>query len=167
MVKKDSDWRIAIEISAYSTSDTEHSFHDRWYPSTVSNFYSKPMDEYEISKFKDYNMGLYETGYTWGTRPGIWSRNTGWRYRHGRQDSKSIVRLFGYSCNPAFARPLPKVDVITCFVVRQQSHHRIGAKLLYQILDSLPKLENTNFELWREFSRTEQQATDMGIFSSP
>jgi hypothetical protein len=154
---KDSDWGVALEISAYSPSDTKHAFNDRYYRAAISEIYSKPIDEYQISRYNDC------LGYTYADKSWVWSNS--WRPNTWKPNPKSILRLFGYSCNPVFTRPLPKVDAVTSFLVRRQSRHRIGAKLLGQVLDCFPKLEYMNFELWREFSRVGQRATDMGIFS--
>jgi len=84
---------------------------------------------------------------------------------HDPPTSMSILRLFGPNIDLRLKRDLPKVDVVTSFLVRRQTRRQLDSQALSQIFMSLPKLENARLELWRKFSKTIQDGDDIGYKS--
>jgi hypothetical protein len=61
---------------------------------------------------------------------------------------------------------LPKVHVVTSFVIRRQCRRRFAPSTLWLLLEKLPRLECVVYEPWRLWYGVEQEMYDEGRQSS-
>ena len=139
------DEGMTLEISAHSTSDFQHAFKDHYFETDA---YPESIDEYESSEFHDPSHG-WDNGRRFA-KPGI----------------ECIYRILGRErMLPTFhVGHIPDVNFVTSFLVRRQTRRQFRAEAVFQILNSLPRLEHINYEPWRDLSKSFQRNIDWGMF---
>ncbi|KAG6017470.1 hypothetical protein E4U43_001070 [Claviceps pusilla] len=75
-------------------------------------------------------------------------------------DEISLNRLWEQRCDLMFTNLLPKVTVVTRFVLRRQCRRRFPPRSLKMMLERLPRLEDLTYEPWRAWTRRDQLEQD-------
>ncbi|KAG6004175.1 hypothetical protein E4U21_001355 [Claviceps maximensis] len=133
---------LTLELSMQSPSDGYHWF-PHWYnggcatvPSNICmspDVLRLPLKKKSSSLFQGWNRFIDET---------------------------SLNRIWEQRCDWMFTRPLPKVEVVTKFVLRRQCRRRIPLRSLKQLLEALPRLEELIYEPWRAWTFGDQVEQD-------
>ncbi|KAI9924243.1 hypothetical protein MW887_007193 [Aspergillus wentii] len=132
---------LTLEISVHSTSDTRHHFQ---YLDFDSKAYSNPLYLHETEGPHDPFHGWHN-----GQRKTV-------------PTSKEIMRLFGRYINLKYGQALPKVDVVTSFLIRRQSRRQFSPYAVHKLIEGLPNLEYLHYEPWRSPMESEQERIDAG-----
>ncbi|KAI0965154.1 hypothetical protein F4678DRAFT_453617 [Xylaria arbuscula] len=124
---------LVLEINAYSPSDGQHWFKNMYWSSS----------DY------DCDDGSAERTETWRAGRQYHDPQHGWI--HGRQvtrpPSEALTNLF-MPMYLKFPAELPRVDAVTCLVVRRQLRHSLSPISLGELLGSLRRLESISYEPW-------------------
>ncbi|KAI1140318.1 hypothetical protein F5Y05DRAFT_313647 [Hypoxylon sp. FL0543] len=144
-----SSWKpvhnLALEINAYSPSDFEH-----WFKTLSSDD-----DEHDVESMPD----------TWKSQ--CHDPRHGWI--HGQQvrapPRSAMLRLF----RPillVFDETLPRVQAITCFIIRRQLRRCISPSGLALLLSRFDRLEQLSYESWAPYDVSDREFHDRA-FSLP
>lgn len=149
------DWGnrgLTLELSIYSPSDFKHVFGHYRYDADCESEPVEPSKTHDLptdlpapmmARLHALLSGINDPPPTW----------------------MEINRLFAPSLRLRSGRDLPKVDVVTNFLVRRQSRRQLEIVPAFsQVLRSLPRLENLHYETWRRFFRMKQEEEDIGMF---
>ncbi|RYC65831.1 hypothetical protein CHU98_g409 [Xylaria longipes] len=124
---------LLLEINAYSPSDREHWFKNMCWSSS----------DY------DYNGGNAEPTEAWRAGRRYHDPQHGWI--HGQQVTQPPNEALKNIFMPMylyFPTELPRVDAVTCLVVRRQLRHSLCPLSLGELLGSLRRLESISYEPW-------------------
>ena len=123
---------LTLELNAHSPSDSDH-----WF----KNYYFASDDEGNQDK-----TGVQETDCNWHDPQHGWV--------NGQQvtvpPSSAIPRLFEW-IDLRFREELPRVDSVTCFIIRRQLRRCLFPGALLLLLNKLPCLEHLIYEPWRQW----------------
>jgi hypothetical protein len=141
---------LALELSAYSPSDSDHWFkHYRFGSGRVGD------DEDDVVSGRDMGSGLLD------------DPKHGWR--NAQQETPpprlAVLRLFA-AINLRFPAELPRVDVVTRLTIRRQLRRRLQPTALQLVLGKLSRLEHMVYEPWRVWNRLYAQVVDQGAYPS-
>jgi hypothetical protein len=128
--------RLALEISIYSPSDSQHDFKGDL---LLDNSYQLEMDPF--SSENDENLSVHDPHHGW---------SNGHRSRPPTIEAISRLLMLAF---PKFQQGLPSVAVVKELILRRQTRRGLSVEALQQILKSLPNLEYIIYEPWREFFR--------------
>ncbi len=124
---------LTLELNAYSPSDSDHWFKDYYFASNDEGNEDATSVQ-EIGSKHDVRHGWVD----------------------GQQvkmpSNPAILRLFHY-INPLFREELPRVDTVTCFIIRRQLRRWFFPITLRFILDKLCRLEHIIYEPWQAWER--------------
>lgn len=121
---------LTLELNAYSPSDSDH-----WF----KNYHFASDDEGN----EDATSGQ-EIDYKWHDLQHGWING---QQAHTPPES-AVLRLFGL-IDLRLPEELPKVDAVTCFVIRRQLRRWFFPTTLSLILGKLCRLEHLIYEPWR------------------
>jgi hypothetical protein len=128
--------RLALEISIYSPSDSQHDFKGDL---LLDNSHQLDMDPF--SSENDENLSVHDPHHGW---------SNGHRSRPPTIEAISRLLMLAF---PKFQQGLPSVAVVKELILRRQTRRGLSVEALQQILKSLPNLEYIIYEPWREFFR--------------
>lgn len=133
---------LALELNAYSPSDSEHCFKDSFFASN--------------------DQGQIENG---SSRPGWHDPKHGWM--NGQQVSSpphsAIIRLFEM-INLVSPEEIPANNAVTCFVIRRQLRRWFQPEILWIIWSKLHRLDSIIYEPWRIWDDWFGETVDQGMY---
>lgn len=144
-----SNWRpannLALEINVYSPSDCEH-----WF----KNLYLSSDDvEHDRDAMPD----------AWSSRILHHDLQHGWM--HGQQvkapPRSAMQRLFR-PIQLVFHEILPRVQAVTCLIIRRQLRRCISPSGLGLLLSRFDRLEHISYEPWAPYEDTDREFRDRG-----
>ena len=139
---------LTLELNAHSPSDSEH-----WFKNFLFASDNEGDDEAATS--------LQEVGEIcsrWHDPKHGWSNGQ----QVATPPEPAILRLFG-TISLHFREELPRVDTVTCFIIRRQLRRLLHRRALQLILDKLCRLEHMIYEPWRPWESWWRKAIDQSM----
>jgi hypothetical protein len=139
------DWSsnsgLTMELSFHGRNGSSRAFKDSHFP------YSESIDEYHHSDF--YDLCYWVNGHD--------------QYLGPSSIVTAQVAASKFDIDLVFTRKLPKVDIVTRFLVHRQPHRKLTWQTLSQIFSSLPRLEYIHCEPSTAIAPIEE-GIDFGMF---
>jgi hypothetical protein len=128
--------RLALEISIYSPSDSQHDFKGDLH---LDNSHQLDMDPFSSENVESLS---------------VHDRHHGWSNGHrSRPPTLAAISRLLTPAFPTFQQGLPSVAVVKELILRRQTRRGLSVMALQQILKSLLNLEYIIYEPWRDFFR--------------
>lgn len=132
--------RLALEISLYSPSDSQHDFKGDLH---LDNDHRLDMDPFSRESVESFPVHDPHHGWSNGHR--------------SRPPTLAAISRLLVPTFPNFPGGLPSVAVVKELILRRETRRGLSVKALQQILKSLPNLEYIIHEPWRDFFRMNGQ----------
>lgn len=140
---------LTLEINVYSPSDCEH-----WFKNIQLSSDNTDDDEDVMIPHHGPHHGPHH------------DPPHGWKYgQQVKAPPRSAISRIFRPIRLAFHNTLPRVNTVTCLIIRRQLRRCISLSGLSLLLNSLGRLEHISYEPWAPLEATKREFHDRGMHS--